>query len=86
MYEIRLKEIMEQQGVKSVTLAEKLGVSKQTISNLINGKVMPSIETINKAADALGVPMWQMFADPKDTENIHTCPHCGNPIVIEIKK
>lgn len=81
--EIRLKEIMDQQGMKSVEMAARLGVTKQTISNLVNGRVMPSIDTIAKAADILGVPMWQMFANPSDIGNTVVCPKCG--AVIKIK-
>ena len=73
---------MEQQGMKSVELAERLGVTKQTISNLINGRVMPSLDTIKKAADILGVPMWQMFAAPSEATSTIACPHCGKPIKI----
>ena len=83
---IRLKEIMAERGVKSVELAGRLGVTKQTVSNLINGKVMPSIDTIQKAADALGVPLWQMFADPKETSDIAVCPHCGKPIRVRLEQ
>ena len=77
---------MAERGVKSVELAGRLGVTKQTVSNLINGKVMPSIDTIQKAADALGVPLWQMFADPKETSDIAVCPHCGKPIRVRLEQ
>ena len=86
MYEIRLKEIMEEKGVKSVELAAKLGVTKQTVSNLINGKVMPSIDTISKAAEVLEVPMWQMFANPKEMDGIQACPYCGKPIKVKFEQ
>ncbi len=67
---IRLKEIMDEKGVKSVELAARLGVTKQTISNLINGRVMPSLETINRIADVLDVPLWQIFADPAEVTGV----------------
>ena len=54
---IRLKEIMDSKGMKSVELANRLGVTKQTISNMLNARVMPSLETINKIAEILEVPM-----------------------------
>jgi transcriptional regulator with XRE-family HTH domain len=90
--EIRLKEIMDSKGMKSVELAARLGVTKQTISNMLNGRVMPSIETINKIADILEVPMWQIFADPEEVCNTQPsqdeltirCDKCGN--VMQFKK
>lgn len=74
---------MIEKGVSSVSLAETIGVSKVTISNLINRKTMPSIDTISRIADALDVPMWQLFASPEEVrgedqeEGVITCPNCG---------
>lgn len=85
----RIKEIMQEKGVSSVVLAEKIGVSKVTVSNLINNKTMPSLKTMEDIANALEVPMWQLFASPeevqpkKDGLSIN-CPHCGKNINIKV--
>lgn len=63
---VRIKEIMVEKGVSSVSLADIIGVSKVTVSNLINNKTMPSVETLEKIATALNVPMWQLFASPEE--------------------
>lgn len=83
-----LKEIMRQKGISSVELAEKLGVSKATISYWINGKVFPSQETIVNISKILCVDVWQLFKDhnASTSPNKLYCPHCGKPIEIEIKK
>lgn len=74
----RIKEIMQEKGISSVILAEKIDVSKVTVSNLINGKTMPSLKTMEDIAIALDVPMWQLFASPEEISgNIFTCPKCG---------
>lgn len=74
----RIKEIMQEKGVSSVVLAEKIGVSKVTVSNLINNKTMPSLKTMEDIANALDVPMWQLFASPEEVGgNTFTCPKCG---------
>lgn len=74
----RIKEIMQEKGVSSVLLAEKIGVSKVTVSNLINNKTMPSLKTMEDIANALEAPMWQLFASPEEVgENTFTCPKCG---------
>ena len=62
--QVRIKEIMVEKGVSSVSLADTIGVSKVTVSNLINNKTMPSVETLEKIASAFDVPMWQLFASP----------------------
>lgn len=74
----RIKEIMQEKGVSSVVLAEKIGVSKVTVSNLINNKTMPSLKTMEDIANALEVPMWQLFASPEEVGgNTFSCPKCG---------
>ena len=55
---------MIEKGFSSVSLADMIGVSKVTVSNLINNKTMPSVETLDKIATALDVPMWQLFVSP----------------------
>lgn len=62
---IRLKEIMQERGVTSIALASMVGLSKNTISNLINNKTMPSIDTLNEIAKKLNVPFWQLFDEPQ---------------------
>lgn len=85
----RIKEIMQEKGVSSVVLAEKIGVSKVTVSNLINNKTMPSLKTMEDIANALEVPMWQLFASPEEVGgNTFTCPKCGTrlKLVEDIKE
>ena len=75
---IRIKEIMQEKGISSVVLAEKIGVSKVTVSNLINDKTMPSLKTMEDVANALDIPMWQLFASPDEVGgNSFICPKCG---------
>lgn len=85
---LRIKEIMAEKNITSVWLANNIGVTKATISNLINDKTMPSLETLEKIADALEVPMWELFASMEDIqgeaekereeeEGILRCPKCG---------
>ena len=62
--QVRIKDIMIEKGFSSVSLADMIGVSKVTVSNLINNKTMPSVETLDKIATALDVPMWQLFVSP----------------------
>lgn len=87
--QIRLKEIMQEKGLTSVALASMVGLSKNTISNLINNKTKPSLDTLNEIAEKIDVPLWQLFASPEEVqkENEQTvCPHCGKPIKITLTK
>lgn len=62
MAELRIKEVCKEKGVKVMDLSTMIGVSQTNTSNIINGKVNPSLETLEKIATALNVPMWQLFA------------------------
>lgn len=83
---LRIKEIMIDKGVSSIDLASMIGVSRVTISNLINNKTMPSIDTLSKISNSLDVPIWQFFTSPTEIQtpkcNTITCPHCGGDIKI----
>lgn len=84
---MRIKEILKEKGMTVQELADKLNISRQALSKQIQGKLL--VETAQTIADALNVPVWQLFADPseiltKDSTSI-TCPHCGKEIKIEVK-
>lgn len=85
-----LKEIMSAHGINSVTLAEKLKVSKATVSYWINGRVFPDPDKLESIAAALGVEVWELFKDPtKEVASSHApnclCPHCGYPLTIRVE-
>ena len=77
----RIKEIMQEKGVTSASLSTMIGIHKVSISNIINGKINPSAETLEKIAEALGVEMWELFASKEEIVNQDkdtiTCPKCG---------
>lgn len=81
----RIKEILREKGMTLNELAETLGVTRQALSRQVQGKML--LETAEKIARALDVPMWQLFTDPSavSDELRLLCPHCGNPITIEVK-
>ncbi|WP_288722818.1 helix-turn-helix transcriptional regulator [uncultured Bacteroides sp.] len=61
--ELRIKEIMSKRGVTSAWLAEKVGISKVAVSNIITGKSYPSLDTIKKIADALNVSIIKLIGE-----------------------
>lgn len=89
MAELRIKEVCKEKGVKVMDLSTMIGVSQTNTSNIINGKVNPSLETLEKIATALNVPMWQLFASPEEIQPQSdgvsiTCPNCGKSIKIKV--
>lgn len=60
---LRIKEIMNEQDVTSAWLAEKVGISKVAVSNIVTGKSYPSLDTIKKIADVLNVSIIKLIGE-----------------------
>lgn len=63
---IRVKEILKEKGKTQIELAEKLGMSPVGLSKLINGN--PTLETMQKLADALDVQVRDLFSIKEGTD------------------
>ena len=57
----RLRELRLQQGLTQVTLAERVGVTRQTIIAVEKGKFVPSVKLALRLADTLGTPLEDVF-------------------------
>ena len=89
--QFRLKEIMTEKSISNVDLAKLLGYSTVAISNMVTGKTLPAIKTLEKISEMIDVPTWHFFVDPKTVleqkpnEAHITCPHCGKEISISLE-
>ena len=93
----RTREILKKLGVKQVELAEKLGMTTVGINQLMRTD-QPKIETLEKIASAIDVPVWQLYLTDEEIEeviaqhgkeqakqsNMCVCPHCGNIVHVEM--
>lgn len=80
----RIKELIKEKGTTINELADKIGISRVTLSSQINGTA--NIASYEKIASALEVPMWQLFASPSEVGEggaTITCPKCGTHIRIK---
>ncbi len=57
----RLKEIMEERGLSRIKVAEKAGLNPATIYRIVNGERSPTVETLEKLAEALDVEVADFF-------------------------
>ena len=64
-------------------VAEKMGISRFTLSTHVNGN--PSTEILLRIADAIGCPITDLFEQPKKDGLSLTCPHCGKNINIKVE-
>lgn len=57
----RIEEIRNQKGIRQEELAKRMGVSRQTISSLENGRYNPSILLAYKIARFFGMTIEEVF-------------------------
>lgn len=82
--ELRIKDVLKEKKVTVVSLAGMIGIAQPSMSNIVNGKSMPSLETLDKIANALCVPVTELFEQPKSGTASLSCPHCGKNINIKV--
>lgn len=69
-------------GVSGGDLAHSSGVSRSMLSRIERGLVSPSVETLNRVANGLGVPISRIFGDqPRRTDFSHVA--AGRGIVVD---
>lgn len=86
---MRIKEVLKEKGISVQELADMLGISRQALSRQIAGKCL--VETLEKIATALNVPVWQLFVSAEEAAaqkpaDGFTCPECGCSLHIEVKR
>lgn len=59
---MRIREILQEQGKTTRELAEMLGITISGLNQILSGK--PTLSSLERIAEALQVPMWQLFASP----------------------
>jgi DNA-binding XRE family transcriptional regulator len=62
---LRLKEIMSTKGIGREELANKVGVSMTTISNINSETNLPTIKLLLQIAEALDLDIREMFVPTK---------------------
>ena len=86
LVELRVKELCKEKGVLMEELASRLGIARVNLTKTINGN--PTIGTLEKIAEALGVKFVELFASSDEVQDNKggaslTCPHCGKSITIK---
>ena len=74
----RLRAIREQKELSQGDIEERTGLKRCYVSRVENGHTIPSIETLEKMARALEIPMYQLFYDgeapPEPPRSRRACP------------
>lgn len=65
----RLKELREERRMSIRSLATKSNLSANALSMIERGKTSPSVSTLYKLSDALGVPITEFFGPAPEKQN-----------------
>ena len=70
----RSRAIREQKDLSQVDIEQRTGLKRCYVSRVENGHTVPSIETLEKLARALEVPMYQLFYEGEEPPEVPSLP------------
>ena len=77
---INIKSAFDRHNIEIKSLAEKMGIARQSIHYFIRRGNENSFETLLRLSNASGIRIEEFFEEKKD----FVCPHCGQELKIEI--
>ena len=60
----RIRKLREQKGLSQGDVERATGMLRGYISRVEHGHTVPSLETLERFAGVLGVPLYELFCDP----------------------
>src|ERR1039458_1686531 len=70
----RLRALREQKNFSQGEVEKRTGLLRCYISRVENGHTVPAVETLEKFARALEVPMYQLFYDGEEPPKLPNLP------------
>jgi transcriptional regulator with XRE-family HTH domain len=61
----RIKEVLEEKGIKQIWLAERLGKSFNTVNSYVHNRQQPRLETLMEIAEILDIDVKQLIVSNK---------------------
>ena len=62
----RIKEVLEEKGIKQKWLAEKLGKSYNMVNGYVQNRQQPRLQVLNKIAEILDVDIRNLIVSNKE--------------------
>ena len=81
----RIKELCREKGMTISAIAEQIGTTQTSLSRALGDNGNPTLETLDKIANALNVHITELFEQPQSNEAGITCPHCGKSNTIKVE-
>ena len=70
----RLRVLLEQKKFSQGEIEKRTGLLRCYVSRVENGHTVPNVETLEKFARALEVPMYQLFYDGEEPPKVPNLP------------
>jgi transcriptional regulator with XRE-family HTH domain len=70
----RIRELREQKDMSQGEIQKRTGLLRCHISRVENGRTVPGIETLEKMARALDVPLYRLFYDGEKPPELANLP------------
>jgi transcriptional regulator with XRE-family HTH domain len=70
----RLRSLREEKNFSQGDVEKKTGLLRCYISRVENGHTVPAVETLEKFARALDIPMYQLFYDGEEPPKLPNLP------------
>jgi len=64
----RIKEVLEEKGIKQTWLAERLDKSYNMVNGYVQNRQQPRLEVLNEIATILDVDVRELIVSNKDTK------------------
>jgi transcriptional regulator with XRE-family HTH domain len=71
----RLRAVREEKKMSQGDIEKRTGLLRCYISRVENGHTVPAIETLEKMARALEIPLYQLFYDGENPPQLPTIPN-----------
>jgi len=76
---INIDNILKSKNLTKLALSKKLGMTDVNLHRILKGNA--TINNLSKIADALGVPIQEIFEPPKQPKV--KCPACGEILTLQ---
>ena len=74
----RLRSLREQKNLSQGDIEKRTGLLRCYISRVENGHTVPAIETLEKMARAMEIPLYQLFYDGEEPPKVLNLPKRKN--------
>lgn len=72
----RIRSIREARNLSQGDIEKRSGLLRTYLSRVENGHTVPSVETLEKIARALEVPLYQLFYEREEPPELNYLPKC----------